>query len=80
MVFKFMNLFTMPEQGGALNDTVAAVTHILFTVTSAVHYTIAIEPQLWVIYIYIYIYTILSYHLIFLFSISLSTSISSINI
>ena len=66
MVFKFMNLFTMPEQGGALNDTVAAVTHILFTVTSAVHYTIAIEPQLWVIYIYIYIYiynTILSFDL-----------------
>ena len=35
------------DKGGALHDTVAAVAHILFTVTSASQSSAAIEPQLW---------------------------------
>ena len=36
------------ERGGSLNDTVAAVTHILFIVTMPSHSNSAVEPQLWV--------------------------------
>ncbi len=35
------------DKGGALHDTVAAVAHILYTVTSSSQSSTSIEPQLW---------------------------------